>query len=233
MRSSGQILILLLVLLPLLLLIFGVLSRVGGTALTHDQVENHCDKKVLDALAIQGQTLEELGRINPISRSVIITRRGVDDLIDTGIANIYMPWLISADRALRAIQQGLSLAQKSLKAQGLLRTTLLLNTPSPRKFSGKIKETYQPHIPSFYIEDEEGYRDEVGAPQEPSRDFEEKQIISGKVIIFTEKFLWQWTDFSKKDFRTRLKSKDLAIACKSKITMPRLEDSWTVQLTKP
>jgi len=220
MRSeNGQSLILLLVFFPLLLLIFRLVARSGATMLYHDQVENHCDRKILEALAMEAKGLEQLGNLNSYARTIIRTRRVIDKLAKLA------PELIPTQLALMAAQRSLSLVQKGIKAKTALHfSETLLN--SSKKFKNKIQEIYKP-IPlvNFHLKDEEGYEGEIGAPLQPAKDFEEKSSAYGKVKIFTERFLSWWPEKSK--------ASDMILECKAQIQMQTLEDTWHVQLVNP
>jgi len=229
-NNHGQALTFLLILLPLLLLIFGIISRSGKTALIHDQVLNHCDKKVLDALAVEAQGLARIGDLNYFSRLVIQARRTVDALLAGTAWTVFsIPALLSAQRALKAAQHIIAGLQKTIKGTTIFGFTLTLNRPTPHAFSGKIHESYSPQpLMNFHLKDEEGYEDEVGAPQEPDSQFEEKAVASGKIKIFTERFLGFWIPN-----RTIKKSQDMFLECKAQIKLKRLEDKWLVTLISP
>jgi hypothetical protein len=224
-NKSGQALTLILVFIPLMIFTIGVVGRSGTAALVHDQIENHCDKKILDALEIQGKGLSRLGNINPWAKLVITSRRAIDPLANAGI-----PYFIAAQKSLNGAQHYISIIQKSIKAQTTVESEAQLLKPSPAHFRGKIKEVYWPIPPKLHVEDEEGFENEVGAPQQPDPSFKEKQSASGRVEITTERFLWWWPD---RNLKSGLRSPNMFLQCKAKLKMERLEDKWQAQLVKP
>lgn len=223
-NQNGQVLILLLVFLPTLLLIFGLLVRSGKTTLVHDQVENHCNRKILDALAIEAQGLQKIGELNPYSRIVIQARRIVDALI---VASAYYviaePALISMQKSLIQSQRLLEKMQKAIKVTTSLLFLEKLQTRAPALFRGKIIESYRPMpLKNFYLKADEGFDGEVGPPLEPDDSFKTKAFASGKIKILTEKFLWKWNNLEE--------SKNMLLECKAQIQIERLEEKWSVQL---
>jgi hypothetical protein len=217
--ERGQALIILPVLIPLLLTIFGVIAYVGATSLAHDRIENHCDKKILDSLEAQGRALSLLGKINPFARTIIISRRAIDPLANAGI-----PYFVAIQKSLSFAQKVIGRSQKIIEKGALAQSLVILSTPAPRDFLGKIVEQYRPRSPKLYIEPESLFENEDGPPLQPEENFDKKQTVSGSIRVFTKKFL-TWDK--------KLKADDMKLVCKGKITMDRLEDKWTAQLTAP
>jgi len=216
---EGQALVFILVLLPVFLFILQVVARSGATALFHDRVENHCDRRILNALAIEARGLENLGRLNIYAREIIRARRAIDELVKV------FPVLIPTQLALQGAQILLSSIQKTIKAatiSGFSASLGQLATPS--KFKSKIQESYGP-IPlvDLHLRDEEGYEGEIGAPQQP--ELNNKYLAWGKITLFTERFLSWWP--------TPLKSPDMILECRAQIDIERLEDRWKIQLIDP
>jgi hypothetical protein len=218
MKNRGQALIILLVVIPLLLLIFGLIARTGAAALAHDRIENHCNKKILDALEVQGRALTVLGKINPFARAIILSRRAIDPLANAGVV-----YFIPIQQGLYRAQSFINRAQKFIEKEASIETLITLSTPVPKDFAGKIKESYKPQNPKLYIEAEKLYQNEEGPPLQPDKDFKEKQSATGSIKIFTEKFLAPWRN---------LKADDMKMICKAKISMEQLEDKWQAQLTQ-
>lgn len=228
MKNDGQALIILLVVIPLLLLIFGLIARSGGAALAHDRIENHCNKKILDTLEVQGRALTKLGHINPFARTVITTRRSIDPLVEAGVV-----YLVPLQQALRAAQLYISQTQKIIEKKALIESKIILASPAPRNFLGKLRETYKPDLPSLHVEPEKLYQNENGPPLQLDKDFQNKQTASGSIRIFTEKFLSFWPNFENPLAVGRnLKASDMKLNCKAKIQMDQLEGKWTAQIVE-
>jgi hypothetical protein len=222
-KNNGQILVILILIIPLFLLIFGLLAREGGTALAHDRIENHCDKKILDALEIQGRALAALGKINPIARTIITSRRSIDPLVAAGVV-----YLVPVQQGLYLAQSVIARSQKLIETKAVLESKIVLSSPIPKIFAGKIKENYKPIYPSLHIEPEKIYQNEEGPPLQPTEDFREKQMASGSIKIFTERFLGFWPNPENHGGRAQ----DMTLNCKAVISMERLEEKWTAELTK-
>ena len=77
-NENGQIIVFALLVIPLLILISGVIVRGGLTAYVHSRVQRFLDQRALEALAVQAQGLESLGKLNGKARALIDARRKVD-----------------------------------------------------------------------------------------------------------------------------------------------------------
>jgi len=214
---KGQVLVILLLIIPLFILIFGLIAREGGTALAHDRVENHCNKNILDALEAQGRGLAALGSINPFARTIINTRRTIDPLVAAGVV-----YLAPVQQALYMAQTVVARSQKAIETKTLIETKMILSSSAPKNLEGKIRESYRPFIPKLYVEPEKIYQYEEGPPLQITEDFNKKQTASGSIKIFTERFLKFWPG----------KAIDMNLNCKAGISMDRLEGKWIAELTK-
>lgn len=232
--SNGQALIMALIILPILLLSFGILARAGRVLLISDQVENHCGKKVLDALAIKGRGLKTLGQINPWARAVISARRNLDHIIEAGmIAPADEPPLLLFRQKLVSTQEAIQRLQNKITASSLSLFYGEIHKPSPRNFQGKIIENYKTSSRDLSLERDSGYENETGAPLEPAPDFERKQETTGTLKVFTERFLWRWLAPLPPRGYQELKSQNMQLNCRAKLEMARLEDPWKAYLMTP
>ena len=232
-RSQGQGIVFLIALLPVLVVLAGVTVRWGKTLLIHQQLQNHCDKKVLDSLEQQGRGLQALGRLNPIAKKIIDLRRHIDQTLALGLAAPpLIPVLKGASASLRAAQTTMALKQKLATQAALAASLAVMKKQSPLGDRGKIKEVFSPqgllapHPASsslrLHVEPAPGYESETGAPSVLDRDFDRRQHVRGRILMETEKFLDFWPGFKR--------ASPLEIICEAKIEMSSLEDKWNGHL---
>ncbi len=227
-RQSGQALVLAIVTLPLLIFLGGIVVRSGKSALIHSKIQNHCDKKVLDAAKPLAEGLEALGRLNTKCRTTIIARRAVE--VSIAAASVShpeaVPELIKVRRALVATQDKISVIQKTIITVAISKSQMILAKKVPTKFGQKISEKFN-HLEGLklFVKQEHGYEGEVGAPLVLDDHFDKRQNIDGSVKIQTERFLEKWKDIKK--------SPNMTLNCKAQVVMDSIESSWTVALREP
>jgi hypothetical protein len=230
---NGQAMIFFIVLLPVLLLTAGTIVRSGKTLLVHQRIQNHCDEKVLDAVAEQAKGLERLAKLNTKARTTIDSRRVIDDLLSAGLIELpALPELLAARRTLQMIQGAIAAEQTWITEQALMGSLQKMRKAPPLEDSGKVTETFRPQgillphpLPNslkLHVIPVEGYEGEKGPPLKLDADFDRRQEVHAQIEIKTEKFLDFWAHMPK--------AKNVLVTCGARIHMNHLEEKWTAQL---
>jgi hypothetical protein len=236
MKSRGQGFILFIVLLPVFVLLAAVIIRTGLILVGHQRLQSHCQRKILDALALQGKALEQLGRINPVAKEVIDLKRELEVVV---MANLLDPFvLVPAENAiavLKSTQKAIAVAQESIIKSALAASALELTSSPDLLDLGRSSEKFEPkniflshHSKKallLHITPLDGYANETGHPYRLDDDFGSRQAAWGTITMKTNRYDERW--------KLLPVLPKVEIQCRAQIQMQNLEAKWTARLTNP
>lgn len=220
-NQQGQALVFSLVLLPTLLLASAVLLRSSEAAFAHYRVQSHIDRLALDTLAIQGEALEALGKLNSYAEKTIHTRRAIEAAQLAGTVGLEV-----ARQALIQTQKLIAAQQRFIKNSTVIKSYELLNKPLPQDLREKVRLSFKPSIIKLHVKNKEGFEDEQGAPLSLEDQFSSLQNIEIHSVAKTHKFL----EAGKMQWRKFKDPEDMRIKTYAEIQMEELEGKWKAVL---
>ncbi|MBK9292931.1 MAG: hypothetical protein IPM57_00540 [Oligoflexia bacterium] len=226
MISKGQALISTLIILPVLIFTSSMLYKSSSAALYHNQIQSSIDNKALNILLIQARALEALGKINPISASIITTRREVEKLISVLLTTpggaVKVPPLLRLRTKLIKIQQSIFLKQQNIIKNSSAISQKEAKILFSKRFKGKVTAEVWPKIFKLFIEKKDEFKNEVGAPLKLNSEFNKKQNILIKAQMQTERFL--------SSFKNDKRFENVSLQSFAQIEMKELEGQWQAHL---